>query len=592
VPVAYEAHRILGQSCLALGRLDEGEVHLRQALAHCAEQGSDFERASIQSALVDCLWRQGRWEEAIAVQEQIVETRRRLDSPGLLSGALNDLGFFLYSTGEYNEALELFAEALALARRSGHRRNEALTLISLGELLRDLGALNQAAAACEAGLALADDLGDAFLSAYGREALGLTLRWQGDYAAAQVALDQALERAERQGSEYQAGRYGASLGLVWVEAGETAAGLATLERACERLERIGARSELARARFFEAWALFQAGQEQRALADLRRVLASGDLPSRNLLFVVEGRRALPMLERASRQGMGNAEIAVLVARARAFARAAQDVLDKAASLEIKIGSGKKAITGVKAEPDLRVYGFGKGRAARGGKEIHISKWGAAATRWMLFFMLIHRRQSREQIAVVLWPDLETRKVKANFHTTQFRLDRAVGQDTLYYENGLYRIHPEFDYWFDVEEFEKLLREPEKDPGRRVIQLRRAAKLYTGDFLEDCYTDWAVRRREALREQYAEAMDELARRLIGQRQYREAIEALGEGLQIDNMRERFYNLLMRAYALSGQPDQAVAQYQRCVQVLHDELKTSPSRETTALCERIKKGLPID
>ncbi len=592
VPVAYEARRILGQSCLALGQLDEGETHLRQALEHCAEQGSDFEQASVQTALVECLWRQGRWDEAIAVQKQTVEIRRRLGNPGVLSGALNNLGFFLYSTGEYNQALELFAEALALARRSGHRRNEAMTLLSLGELLRDLGALNQAAAACEAGLALADELGDAFLSAYGREALGLTRRWQDDHAGAQVILGQALDRAERQRSEYQAGRYGASLGLVWVEAGETDAGLATLAQACERLERIGARSELARARFFAAWARFQAGQEARALADLRSVLASGDLPNRNLLFVVEGRRMLPMLEQASKQGMGDTEIAILAARARAFARAAQDVLEKAASLEIKIGSDEQSVTRVTAEPDLRVYGFGKGRAARGGKELHISEWGAAATRWMLFFMLIYRQQSREQIAVVLWPELETRKVKANFHTTQFRLDRAVGQDTLCYEGGLYRVHPEFDYWFDVEEFEKLLREPEKDPARRLNQLRLAAQLYSGDFLEDCYADWAVRRREALREQYAEVMDELARRLLGQRQYREAIKALSEGLQIDDLRERFYSLLMRAYALSGQPEQAVAQYQRCAEILEEELNTTPSRETSALCERIKKGLPLD
>ncbi len=132
MPMVYEVYRIIGKSCLALGRLKEGEVHLQQALRYSLERGSDFGRSSVQNALADCLWRQGRWAEAIAVQRQAVATWRRLGNPGTLAGALNDLGFYLYSTGGYGEGLRLLEEALDLARRSGHRRNESLTLLSSG----------------------------------------------------------------------------------------------------------------------------------------------------------------------------------------------------------------------------------------------------------------------------------------------------------------------------------------------------------------------------------------------------------------------------------------------------------------------------
>ena len=579
VPVAYEAHRILGRSCVALGRLEAGEAHLRQALAHCLEQGSDYAQSSVQITLGDCLWRQGRWAEAVAVQRQAVATRRRLGNPAALANALNDLGFFLYLTGEYGEALDLFQKALEMARRSGHRRNEALTLLSLAELTRDLGALERAVEACQEGTAIADELGDGFLSAYGREALGLVYRCRGDYPLAQAAIEQAMERAERQDSEYQLGRYGASLGLVRAEAGELEAGLAELVRARERLERVGAHSELARARFFTAWALFQAGREGEAVATLQQALAMAGSPSREFLFVVEGRRALPLLERAQAQGVGGEELATLLAQARAFEHTAQSILQQASPLvEAEVG-----------EP-LRIFGFGRGRVERGGEEVSPSDWKAAATRQMLFYLLTCSPRSRGQIAAVLWPELPAPKVKANFHTTKFRLKRALGREVLYFDGRCYRIHPDLDYWFDVEEFERLL--DETGPGRRLERLQQAVALYQGDFLEDCYADWCLLTRERLRERCLEALDELAGRLLARRQYRQAIETLRRGLTMDDLREKFHRQLMRAYALSGRRSEALVQYQRCAEILERELGAAPSPETTALYRRILDGLPLD
>jgi len=577
VPVAYEAYRIVGRSCLALGRLEEGEAHLRLALRYSLEQGDDLGQSSIQSDLADCLWRLGRWAETVAVQRQAVAIRRRLGNPARLAGALNDLGFSLYLTGEYGEALRLFEKALAVARQPGHRRSEALTLLSLAELNRDLGTLERAVEICEEGLAIADELGDGFLSAYGREALGLVHRCRGDHPLAQAAIEQAIERAERQSSEYQVGRYGASLGLVRAEVGEVEAGLAELARARERLRRIGANSELARAQFFTAWALFRASREAEALATLQQVLATADEPSQEFLFVVEGQRALPLLETAHAQGVGGEDLAVLLARARDFEHTTQAILQQLSPTEAE-------------EEPLRIFGFGRGRVERGGVEIPSSEWEAAATRYLLFYLLTHSPRSRDQIAAVLWPELPAPKVKATFHTTKFRLKRALGREALHFYGQCYQIHPDLDYWFDVAEFGQLLEGA--GPGRRVEQLQQAIALYQSDFLEDCYADWCLLIRERLRERCLEALDELAGRLLARRQYRQAIQTLRRGLEMDDLREKFHRQLMRAYALSGRRSEALARYQRCAEVLERELSALPSPETTALYRRILDGLPLD
>jgi LuxR family maltose regulon positive regulatory protein len=579
IPVAYEVQRMLGMTTMALGRLQEGEEHLRMALPLSLEQGSEFDQASILTGLAGNLWQQGRWAEALTAQREAVATHRRVGNQAALAGALNDLGFFHYTTCAHEEALHLFRQALELADRSGHRRAQALASISLAELLRDLGALEQAAEVCQAGVSIADDLGGGFLSAYGRETMGLIHRLQGDLAPARAAIEQAIERAEQQHSEYQLGRYGASLGLVLAEEGAGDAGIAELARAQERLQRIGAGGEVARARLFNAWALFQDGRRAEGLEALQELLGTAATsPWQEFLLVAEGQRMLPLLEHAQAQGIGGDQLVASLARAQTVRQAAQAALQLAPS------------PGTKPPEPVRIFGFGRGRVEREGQEIPVSQWGAASTRHLLFYLLVHSSQSREQIAAALWPELAQNKVKASFHTTKFRLKRALGQEPLYFDGARYHIHPDLQHWFDVAEFERLLKDT--GPGRRVDRLQQAVALYQGDFLEDCYADWSLTVGEALRELCVDALEELANRLVARRQVRRAIETLRRGLTMDDLRETFHRQLMTAYALAGRRSDAIAQYQRCVELLEQELGTSPSPETTALHQRILDGLPLD
>ncbi len=561
VPVHYEAHRVIGRACLSLGQLEVGKSHLQQALALCTEQGSDYARSSIQGGLADCLWRQGRGTEAVAIQQQVVETLRQRGQSSILAGALNDIGFWLYSIGRYSEAQDNFKEALALARQNGYRQVEALTLLSLSELTRDLGAFEQAIKTCKEGLSIADELNSGFLSAYGREALGLTYRCLGNYSLASSLVQQAMKRAEGR-SEYEAGRYGASLGLILVEGGDDA-GLDKLTRACEKLQQINARSELTRAQFFTAWALFQVDKRSAALTTLQHVLDAVD--SLGQEFIVEGQRALPLLQYAHTQGIDNGKLTTLIDQVHVFGETAQAVLSRVPKL---------SETEAEVQTPLRIFGFGHGKVESEGKSIPLADWGVAA-RYMLFYVLMHRSRSRDQIAVVLWPELSTSKVKANFHSTKARLNRALGQNIFYFDGFYYSIHPNLKYWFDVEEFKQL------SETKSVETLQDAIALYEDDFLVDCYADWVEPQRETLRRQFLETVMELAKLLLARRQYRQAIPVLHRGLQIDELREDLHRQLMRALALSGQRAQAIRQYQYCTDILKRELQIKPSQATRDL-----------
>jgi len=572
-----EAERVWGLCLMRLGQFEEAEQHLQAALERCQGIGDAHREALIQAGLAGCFSSRGHLKEAVRLQRTVVETCRRLGSPGYLAEALNDLACNLYLLGEYDEALRGLGEALEAARGIGHRRVEAFILISLGEMLRDLGDPKGAVEELKGGLEIADDLGAAFLSAYGREALALAhLRLEEGEQALELA-EEAVGLAEGQGTAMQAGRCQATLGLVQVETGRVEEGVGNLEEACRRLEGEGTAQEVARARLLLAWALHRAGREEEALETLARALRYYLEAGRENYLLVEGRSVMPLLERAAEKGVGGERLAAVLKEAGRLRTAARSALRQ------------RARRTTAAPVSLRVYGFGAGRVERDGVPIPASNWPTTSARHFFFYLLSHPPRSRERIGADLWPDLRPSRLPGTFHNTKYRMQQALGVNPVVYEEGVYLIGGDADIWYDVREFERLLERARRSPPAKAARYRRRAlALYTGDFLEGCYAEWCEARREVLRQQYLETVGLLADWQLERGRYDEAIEALRRGLETDNLREDFHRRLMRAYALKGQPEEAIAQYRRCVRILQQELGIEPEPETERLFQAIRDG----
>ncbi len=234
-------------------------------------------------------------------------------------------------------------------------------------------------------------------------------------------------------------------------------------------------------------------------------------------------------------------------------------------------------------PLLRIYGFGLGRIVRDGKEI--THWETAKAPELLFYLLTHRAQTREQIGTAFWPDAGRAELKAVFHSTKRRLHRALDQKVIEYHNREYRLRQDLEYWFDVEEFCLLL---EEKTGDRLEALERAVALYTGDFILGCSGDWHLAQQRWLRGMYLEALKELGERLLALRQYGDALQVLQRGIREDELREAFHRGVMRGYALSGEQGLAVRQFYHCAEVLQREMGVQPSAKTTDLYQRIVRG----
>lgn len=618
VPVGYEAHRILGLAHVDTGDLQTGRTHLEAAVALAATQGHAYDRALARTALAHCLGLLGEVEPAVALHEEAVAIWRRLESDGGLADELSDLGFHLYALGRYDEAVRTLQEALVLARETGAQRAEAYALVNLGELARDAGALDFAQDVLVQGHELAQENGNTFLTTYSLEALGLVHRAAERWDAAETILEDALSHTADQKGAYQLGRYRASLGVVRAERGAPEAGLQELDAAIQDLAPFDVPVELARARLFRAWALFLRGTQEDAVAALVALLDEVPPGLEAQVFPAEVRRMEPLFDAARRalrgnhartqrlQGLRNRSrdlnaVAPTLGGAsherrgdRAPGRAAAGRQTEAARTVLTQAAPARTAPGSpdpwQAPSGLRVYGFGTGRAEIDGELVPVPAWGSLAARHLLIYMLIRGRCSRDQIFGDFWPELTTQKAKASFHTTKFRLGRALGREVIVFDGTVYALHPEFDAWFDVRTFAAYLKTWRETQDLEA--LAQAVALYTDDFLTDCDAEWCLYEREALRVRCLQALETLAERLLARRQYRRAIPTLVKALALEPARETFHQQLMRAYALSGERSRALAQFERCAADLQAGLSVAPSYQTVLLYERILQEQSLD
>jgi LuxR family maltose regulon positive regulatory protein len=158
-----------------------------------------------------------------------------------------------------------------------------------------------------------------------------------------------------------------------------------------------------------------------------------------------------------------------------------------------------------------------------------------------------------------------------------------------FEDDLYRFNRETTYWFDVEEFARLLDRVEEtqtgDGESKIALLEQALALYQGDYLTGIYDDWCAFEREGLRERYLAALEMLASLRVEQGDLQAAIELYQRVVASEPYQEAAHRAIMDCYYRLGDRAAAIRQYQACVEILREDLGLSPMPETEELYLKI-------
>lgn len=218
---------------------------------------------------------------------------------------------------------------------------------------------------------------------------------------------------------------------------------------------------------------------------------------------------------------------------------------------------------------------------------------------LLCYLLIHRQQPhpREALAEMLWGDQPNGQSRRYLSKALWQLQMALSPSSDFKESVLnvepdwIKVNPEAAFWFDVGAFENASSLMQNHTGwqldaDQVSELERAVEWYQGDLLEGWYHDWCLIERERLQLLYVNMLEKLMHSCEAKGTFEAGQEYGFRILRYDRAHERTHRRLMRLLYLAGNRTGALRQYQRCCQILQEELGVTPSKRTEALYDQIR------
>jgi DNA-binding SARP family transcriptional activator len=153
-----------------------------------------------------------------------------------------------------------------------------------------------------------------------------------------------------------------------------------------------------------------------------------------------------------------------------------------------------------------------------------------------------------------------------------------------------QLNPEAELWLDVQVFEQTFNDAKAQTGGELEEtciqdLKMAVELFRGGLQENWYSDWYLLERERFQHEYLIILDRLIEYCEANQRYMEGVTYSNLILHYEKARERTHRQLMRLFALAKDRSAALNQYQRCVQILSEELGVNPSKRTVLLHQQI-------
>ncbi len=214
------------------------------------------------------------------------------------------------------------------------------------------------------------------------------------------------------------------------------------------------------------------------------------------------------------------------------------------------------------------------------------------TALLAYLAVTSRKHSRDFLAEMFYPGHDRERAYSDLRNTLTMLRGAIGEDRLETGRDGVSLSRRTRVWIDLEELRAL-----SGPGKKGSEedLEKAAALIRGPFLagfylKDCpgFEEWQNTQAEALRVEEAGILGGLLGVLERRREYSEAVGVCRRLLSLDTLDEDMHRRLMHLYWLAGHRSAALAQYERCRELLRKELGVNPGEETEHLLQELKNG----
>lgn len=249
---------------------------------------------------------------------------------------------------------------------------------------------------------------------------------------------------------------------------------------------------------------------------------------------------------------------------------------------------------------IRIYLTGPLAIEEGGNNLVDERsFRGRQSRLAFAYLAVERTRpvAREELAEVMWPgemppawagalSAIVSRLKSRFTTAGLS---ALGV-SIASNSGLYRLILPSDVWIDLEAAAAAIDQAEATLRAGDTQSILGPAAITSNicqrpFLADCDGPWVEAQRNKLLRQRVRALECHTHMWLASGEASLAVETATEAIILDPIRESAYQLLMQAYAASGNPSEAARIYQDLQALLSVELSATPSLETEALYHKI-------
>jgi len=236
---------------------------------------------------------------------------------------------------------------------------------------------------------------------------------------------------------------------------------------------------------------------------------------------------------------------------------------------------------------LEIISFGDVAVRFNSRALELSDWQTREARDLFLFLLQSPPLTKEQIALVFWPDISPARLKMRFKINMYRIRKAIGQDAILFDDEHYRFNREINYYWDREKLDEIFAKLRytTETSNRAKLLEQVIALVKGPYLANLYAEWIESERFRYQELYRDAMLELANIYLQDGRVQQSLTIARMILQFDPLLEGAHRLIIQAYATLHDPAGMTLQYRRYEQALDEELGLEPSSEISTLYEKL-------
>ncbi len=579
-----------GMCHILLGQVAEGIAQVQKALQLWGRHTVRRQTADGHSALAAAYGMLGNFalaehhfSRALACWKELEDVWGKIDNT-------IRFGSCKLRQGAFVEAEQAFEEALSLARGPARfQHGEAYALASLGQLYQRREQYERALEMTEEALALSRQLADPLLINSTLGDLAMTYLYMGDAGTAQMLIAEVkIQTTLGSPIGYKQAIRDLVYGTIYLYQHQYEQAWPYLSASEAILRRAGIKEELLLVLLrLAAYAVTQKKipEAVRHLEDAATIMAISE--GYELLAHQEVRR-LSILHQAIKTSPEFAAARTL------FSLESEVPAELPPAVQAPPPASQAPAPAISVVPQkIAILALGEPTVYL--DQEPVTRWRMARAMELCFYLLNCARPMRkEAIITALWPEVDEQTTRT-FYSTIYYLRQALGDEAVIAaKGGSYALTLEAvyqgDIYYDVAEFEAQLAAGRKARAEENDAQARAAyqamvQLYRGDYVQSFYSDWCSTRRDELRSAYLEAHQQLALIAWRAEELDESILHWQQMLALDNWLEEAHYGLMRCYARQGKRGLALRQYQRCKEVLQEEFATTPKASIQSFYQRL-------